>query len=91
MTDSGKHVNTHNSHSATDNESKSAHCPLGCPSDLAHFALIRLGNVGLLPKVLEAIAHIGVDLVDHFCEKDWAGLPDEEDWDSDAEEDLSDA
>lgn len=40
-----------------------------CPSvRLAHLAILRLQNAGLIPKVLAALSHLAVELVDHFVE-----------------------
>lgn len=76
MTDSGKPVNTPNVHSATTSESKSVALSLRqekIPSWLSaagHIAVLALQNVEHLPKVLEAIAHLGVQLLDDWAAED---------------------
>lgn len=69
MTDNTKHGNTHSALSVTTSDSKSEdkQCQ-SAVTRLAHLLVLRLESAGLISKVLAAVSHLGVELLDHFAE-----------------------
>lgn len=61
-----KHSSAAHSKSLSVSEEKIPQCPSA--SSLAHLAILRLANAGIISKVLAAVSHLGVELVDHFVE-----------------------